>query len=209
MRKVFFDKKLILVSSKKSFRLKKKAAIFSIEFVSKRDITKALNKRNIDLIYIYHSNEDRVWHLFTKMFPVVEAAGGLVKNSVTGRVLFIYRKSKWDLPKGKVEKKEVVEAAAIREVAEETGVKEIKIIKSLGSTYHIFRKAGKYQLKNTHWFMMRSSSQAELVPQKKEGIKNAIWVSVDEVSFLLEKAYENIKLVFKKKKVIKEIKLEK
>ena len=48
-------------------------------------------------------------------------AGGLVINK-DSKVLFIYRKNKWDLPKGKLDEGENLEEAAIREVVEETGL---------------------------------------------------------------------------------------
>ena len=38
------------------------------------------------------------------MFPLVQAAGGLVENK-NKQFLFICRNNKWDLPKGKIEKK--------------------------------------------------------------------------------------------------------
>ena len=69
-------------------------------------------------------------------------AGGLVINN-NSKVLFIYRKNKWDLPKGKLDDGENLEEAAIREVVEETGLdsNKLSIIKPLLSTgYRSFVK---------------------------------------------------------------------
>ncbi|MEI7526764.1 MAG: NUDIX domain-containing protein, partial [Mariniphaga sp.] len=71
---------------------------------------------------------------FISMFKYIPAAGGLVKNE-KGEFLFIHRLGFWDLPKGKIDKKDLREPlssigdnpsarnAAIREVKEETGLK--------------------------------------------------------------------------------------
>ncbi len=42
-------------------------------------------------------------------------------------ILMIFRRGKWDLPKGKLDKGESLEACALREVEEETGLKKNKI----------------------------------------------------------------------------------
>ena len=59
---------------------------------------------------------------------------------------------KWDLPKGRIENKELILDAAIREVTEETGVMDLIIVKPLPITYHIFARKGKHRLKKTYWF---------------------------------------------------------
>ena len=63
--------------------------------------------------------------MFKTKLPLVQAAGGLVRNN-KGKMLFIFRKNKWDLPKGKVDKGETLENGAMREVEEETGVKKLQ-----------------------------------------------------------------------------------
>src|SRR5690606_30154599 len=104
----------------------------------------------------------------------VIAAGGLVKNK-DNEVLFIKRNGKWDLPKGRVERKEAIEDAAIRETEEETGVAELKIIKPLQITYHLFKRNGVTKLKETHWFEMFSPYTGNLTPQINEGITKVRW----------------------------------
>ena len=85
---------------------------------------------------LYHEKEEKLLkHLFKKL-RVVTAAGGMVLND-KDEILFIYRKKRWDLPKGKTEKNETIESSAIREVEEETGVE--RMIESLRRS----KKAGK------------------------------------------------------------------
>ena len=72
-----------------------------------------------------------------KTFKTVKAGGGLVKNP-KGEFLLIFRRGKWDLPKGKLDAGETIEVCALREVQEETGVSGLKIVKKLPKTYHLF-----------------------------------------------------------------------
>jgi len=57
------------------------------------------------------------------------------------------------LPKGKIDKGETTSEAAVREVREETGLKNIEIIGQLPDTFHIYNQKGKWLLKKTYWFL--------------------------------------------------------
>ena len=67
---------------------------------------------------------------FFSQYRTIKAAGGLVLND-KNEVLLIYRRNKWDLPKGKVDEEEKLRAAALREVGEETGLKNPEIISAI------------------------------------------------------------------------------
>ena len=58
------------------------------------------------------------------------AAGGLVENE-KGEILFMFRRGKWDMPKGKRDPGETLEECALREVEEETGVGQLHLKKFL------------------------------------------------------------------------------
>ncbi|MGB0254998.1 MAG: NUDIX hydrolase [Flavobacteriaceae bacterium] len=133
--------------------------------------------------------------LFKKKLPVTVAAGGVVQNQ-EGKLLFIYRKNRWDLPKGKVDKGETLQEGAKREVKEETGVKKIKVGKLAGITFHIFKRNNRYQLKESHWFYMTTSYTGELIPQTNEDITDAVWKGKKKTSKALEKTYPNIVHLF-------------
>ena len=118
----------------------------------------------------------KVWKEFKKLFRMISAAGGLVKNS-NGKYLLIYRNGKWDLPKGKQDKGEAIRTTAVREVEEECGIGRLTITGRLPDTYHIYDLKGKAALKKTHWYAMKTTSDKKPVPQKEEGIKTAVWLS--------------------------------
>ena len=131
---------------------------------------------------------------FFKKFNRISAAGGLVLNPKK-EVLFIYRNNIWDLPKGWIEKGESIESAAIREVEEECGVFNLEIVKKLITTYHIYYQNG-IKLKKTHWFLMQSDYNKELVPQLEEGISWVGFKNNSEIETALKNTFENIKLVY-------------
>ena len=109
---------------------------------------------------------------------------------------FIYRNKKWDLPKGKAEKNENISQTALREVIEETGIKNLSIVKPLEKTYHIFKRRNNHYLKSTYWFEMYSDYTGKFKPQKKEGISRVEWIGVENLESVLPKSYTNIRLLF-------------
>ena len=160
---------------------------------------KKLVKRiyNGELLYVnlYHKNAEKLESFLREKIKVVEAAGGLVYNDKK-EILFIRRNKKWDLPKGKVEKGETYQQAAIREVMEETGVENLEIRDFLMTTYHVFTRNDKFRLKVTYWYEMFSDYKGPLSPQTGEGIKKARWKDFEKSQKALHDSYENIKLLF-------------
>ena len=130
---------------------------------------------------------------FTDHFLKIEAAGGLVRlNDKNGSLLMIHRLGKWDLPKGKIDPGETIKEAAVREVIEECGIRDLNIIYPLNNTFHMYEHKGQPVLKITHWFLMITKDDSTPVPQKEEGITEAKWVKPEEVFKLLPSSYKSI-----------------
>jgi hypothetical protein len=195
MYKVFYNQKPINFTTALG-KNTKNTPLFFIKYANANSITKALKDKTVTEVYLYHSNPDKFEKHFFRTFPFVEAAGGLVQHE-DGRFLFIYRNNKWDLPKGKIEKNETLIKAAKREVSEETGVTDLEIKRPLPITYHIYNANGKFKVKKTYWYLMKSKFNGSLIPQFEENIKMAVWKGINEIPKLMENAYENIKIVLK------------
>ena len=193
MYKVFYNQKPLFFTTDLTNNSDETPLLF-IKYTSALVIVNALRNKNTKAVYLYHPKEEKLEKHFLKHFPVVEAAGGLVEHT-DGRYLFIYRNDKWDLPKGKIEKNEVIIDAAIREVIEETGVGDLMATKPLNTTYHVFNTKGKFKLKKTYWFLMKSNYDGPLVPQEEENIQAAVWRSKTDFPLLMKNAYENIKIL--------------
>lgn len=192
MYKVFVnDKPIVLttmVEKEKGFKN------YFLKSVELNKVVKELNKTTLKEARLIHTCEEKLLKKFLKKLPNVVAGGGKVYNE-KGEILFIYRNDKWDLPKGKAEKKEPIELTAIREVEEETGVKGLEITKPLETTYHIFKRNGRNKIKITYWFEMRTNFSGELVPQENEGITQVAWLDEIATKKALENSYANIKLL--------------
>jgi len=131
----------------------------------------------------------------------INAAGGVVMNAEK-EVLMIYRRGKWDFPKGKVEEGETIEDAALREVSEETGLTKLSIKEPLPSTFHTYKLGGKWVGKTTAWYIMNVGAEEPLIPQTEEDIVEARWVKISEVSNLLKDSYPNLQELWKSMKKI-------
>jgi len=193
MYKVFVKEAPLILTNKLSEIANSK--YFPLNGEAIHEAIDALSKKKLEEAYIYHPNHEEILKKFCDQIPLEIAAGGVVTNE-EGKVLFIYRNDKWDLPKGKMEKGESLEACALREVAEETGVKGLKIENGLQTTYHIFKRNGNYKLKEVHWFAMRTAYTGKLKGQKNEGIEKVKWKGPKKIQKALQNSYTNIKILF-------------
>ncbi len=108
------------------------------------------------------------------------SAGGVV---VFGNAILLLRKynGDWVLPKGRVEKDEQIQEAALREVREETGV-DAQVERYLGEIHYTYKENWDETNrihKTVHWYMMKSRNM-DTVPQKEEGFVEAKYVHMDK-----------------------------
>jgi ADP-ribose pyrophosphatase YjhB (NUDIX family) len=146
------------------------------ELLSENDSS---SSKTNDFYQISAEDFNFVFDFLKKHFYYIEAAGGLIKKE--NKFLFIYRLNKWDLPKGKLDKNETIEHAAIRECEEECAIKKLKIEQQLSSTFHVYKYKDKYALKQTFWFYMSTTFDGKLKPQTEENIDEVKWFTKDEI----------------------------
>lgn len=151
---------------------------------------------------VYFQNEcievdDAVFEEFASKYQQIPAGGGVVRNS-EGSYLMILRHGIWDLPKGKQEPGETIEACALREVEEETGLKELKLGKLICVTHHTYKVFGASVLKHTHWFEMTWEGTEKPVPQEEEDITDVAWVAPSDIPSHIASTFPSIAEVFSK-----------
>lgn len=130
-----------------------------------------------------------------KDFKVIKAAGGIVYHK--DRCLLIYRKKKWDLPKGKLDRDESSGKAAVREIREETGVAG-KLQHKICTTWHTYTFNDELVLKRTKWYLLDCISDRKMKPQAEEEIERLEWVSVGQAKSYLVNSYSSIRYVFER-----------
>lgn len=131
-------------------------------------------------------------------FKRIIAAGGIVRNE-KNELLLMFRKQKWDLPKGKIEKGETIIEGAKREVEEETGIIVEEVYqKPFITTYHVYVENQKYILKENIWFLMRSHSKYVLMPQIEEEIEELKWIHPKDINNYMKNSYPSIQKILNK-----------
>jgi 8-oxo-dGTP pyrophosphatase MutT (NUDIX family) len=143
-------------------------------------------------LFVAGKDTEKSFRKFCSVFITIEAGGGLVMND-EGHYLFIFRRNKWDLPKGKSEKGEPISDTAVREVREETGIEVSRVLNSIGVTYHAYHEADLFFLKKTYWFLMQYSGKQKPVPQISEDITRIKWLGNEEIhKVVMKNTFPNI-----------------
>lgn len=162
-----------------------------------KGILPLFDEESVHGFLIETADPGKTWKVIFGNTEAWEAAGGAIVNPA-GEFLMMFRRGKWDLPKGKLDPGETIEACALREVGEETGLKNIRIRKKLTETFHLYPFQGKNILKQTHWFLMDFMGGELTVPQIEEDILDIQWVRREHLGRYLKYTYPNIRDVFEK-----------
>jgi 8-oxo-dGTP pyrophosphatase MutT (NUDIX family) len=126
------------------------------------------------------------------------SAGGIVYRIEAGVPVFLLIRDShrnWGFPKGHLEGEEHAEAAAVREVAEETGLAIRDVRGEVETIDWYFRLHGRLIHKVCAFFLMESAD-GEPSPQHDEGITACRWLPYDEAARLV--SYENARRVLER-----------
>ena len=155
MLKIYINNKALFVTkevNKEVAALKANPNNLFIDRFNDKDISLIIEKMEdgADGGSIINTPETEVLNALKHHLTLVQAAGGLVLTP-NQNVLLIFRRGKWDLPKGKLDDGEALDVCAVREVEEETGLSNIHLKEKLLITYHTYYEQGEHILKETHW----------------------------------------------------------
>lgn len=170
----FLSKKIVLEERKQDTQ---NQSFICLDDMSLEDIQQKfkefIHQEELVILTFRTSSLEIGFEKFRKQFKYIYAAGGLIEKA--GYYLFIYRLKKWDLPKGKLDKGESPQEAAIRECEEECGITQLSITKELSPSYHIYEHKNAYALKKTFWYAMSTKHTEILIPQIEEHIEKVEW----------------------------------
>lgn len=114
-------------------------------------------------------------------------------------------KGRWSVPKGHVESGETLEQTALREIGEETGLKNTRIIDKLDKVHFFYRFEGRLIFMTAFHFLIEAMDpDEEIVVEESEGIVDARWFSAETAEQVLE--YKSLKELFQRSmKILKEM----
>ncbi|TDB64510.1 NUDIX hydrolase [Arundinibacter roseus] len=138
------------------------------------------------------TNKKEVSARIKSLYKVLKAAGGVVIKK--DQWLLMYRRKKWDLPKGKLDRGESSRKAAVREIEEETGVKAV-IRQKLCTTWHTYTFQNSRILKRTKWYLLDCQDDEGMCPQADEDIELLEWLSFPDVQKKLVNSFSSIRYV--------------
>jgi 8-oxo-dGTP pyrophosphatase MutT (NUDIX family) len=126
------------------------------------------------------------------------SAGGVVFRLDGGNALYLLIRDSyqnWGFPKGHLEAGEIPEAAALREVSEETGLSDLSVRGAIETIDWFFRFRGQLIHKVCHFFLMQTSESSTL-PQRTEGITACRWSAYEDAASLV--SYPNARDVLRR-----------
>lgn len=189
--KLFFNSSTIYFTDEKP-NLDNKNSSFYLNYndTSCQELKSFLLENKYSNIVVYSGNLNDDFNKFKSGFRLINAAGGIITNNEK-ELLVIFRRNKYDLPKGKCEIGETKEETAIREIKEECGIKNLSITSKSKHTYHFYILNNELVLKCTHWFYIKTNKQP-LIPQKEEDIIWAKWIPISQKNEIIKKTYPSI-----------------
>lgn len=203
IQKIYYNNKPLILADSKEY-LKKYSEYTHLSGASSAHFNEAirlLERNDTKGVLIVDENKEHLEKELLWAFYPLHSGGGVVLNE-SGDVLMIFRRGKWDLPKGKLDEGEDIEQCSVREVIEETGLKTVQIKHKVCNTLHIYPMNSKLVLKYTAWYLMQGSSKEQLLPQKEESIEHVMWVKPSEIPALLINSFETINDVLKEAKIL-------
>lgn len=203
MHKIYFEKRCIIICRPDEEALSDPNAL-QFRIGDSRDIHTLVemveSSDSLHRVFVPTPDTEGTYRDICAEFKEVNAGGGLVSNR-RGDYLLISRNGLWDLPKGHQDPGEPIETTALREVCEETGIRDLVLRDLICITDHCYRRGGIWHLKHTWWYDMLYNDPTDLTPQLEEDITKAVWVAKSSLPPYLLNTYPSIAEVFREARV--------
>lgn len=190
--KIYINETVLILTDSIPTDIEEYQEVKPSEFKFPKFYTNVKNQDTPKTFLLLSDDHKNTFKKIKKSMQMIKAAGGLVSNE-ENKYLFIHRKGKWDLPKGKLDKGESFRTAAVREVEEECGVTINSCGEKICKTYHIYEDYGALVMKKTVWYWMRADHQPDLTPQIEESITDAKWLAAGDFMLVRENTYPLIR----------------
>lgn len=129
--------------------------------------------------------------------PIETSAGAVIFRRENGKIFYLllhYRERHWDLPKGHIEKGESLEETTKREVKEEAGLDDIKILPGFKETIkYFFKWDNKNILKFVTFFLAETKEKEIKLSEEHTGFD---WLEYQDA--LERLTFKNAKNILKK-----------
>jgi len=125
------------------------------------------------------------------------SAGGVIVYAIGKQYYVLILKdmnNTWTFPKGLIEKDEKAQDAGLREIKEEVGMSNLKLVAPLTPIQYFYKRHGTIR-KTVHYFIFRSMVRIRPRVQKEEGIKEAKWVSISDAIDMIGYRETNVTLL--------------
>ncbi|MFC5408555.1 NUDIX hydrolase [Larkinella bovis] len=179
----------------KLITLKGHLLVLNVTPVTVEKLVNLLNNYNVselNSVTLVAVDKKAVEEKFKSLYRIVKAAGGVVFKQ--DKMLLMFRRGKWDLPKGKLDDGESSRVAALREVEEETGV-VATLENRICTTWHTYTLNGSRILKKTKWYRMICQNDTNMKPQFDEDIQQLEWMDQKKTALALTNSFSSIRYV--------------
>ncbi len=139
---------------------------------------------------------------FKKYFPRKPSIQEIVREPLAGGIVFRRDKdggiemlliqdhrNRWTIPKGHVEQGETAQQAAEREIGEEAGLNDVKVLGWLGKIHFRYRRINQLVLMTQQVYLMRTNTDGEEI-QKEDWMNGIKWFKYQDALEAIE--YEDI-----------------